>query len=341
MRKRLPRRPPGSRKHPTLIDVAELVGVSTSTVSRAISSPDRVSKETRERVQAAIAKVGFVPNVLAVSLASNRTRMIAFVVPAFSLMLFDESIRIITRDLSEAGYQVLIFYGRSTGSEMDKLILDVLSLRPDGLILMGSPLTDAVRARLGRARIPVVEAWGMPADPIDMVAGFSHKQLGRKIGEFLLERGYQRPLLVWSTGARAVTMQDALAYVYVHAGLPAPAVHTCKFPVDFNDGREALRTALASGAKPDVLVCLSDWAAHGGLIEAKRHGLRVPEDIAITGFGDLDFAEQLDPPLTTVRIDQEGLAHATADFLLQRLRGGAPANPVFNVEAKVIARASA
>jgi LacI family transcriptional regulator, gluconate utilization system Gnt-I transcriptional repressor len=306
-----------------------------------MSSPLRVSKRTRERIEAAVAKTGFVPNLLAGSLASNRNHIIAFVVPTISLMMFNESVQLIVSELSDAGYRALLMYGRRTRPEMDKVMLDVLSLRPDGVILMGADISDAARERLTRRRVPVVEVWDMPDDPIDMVAGFSHKQVGRTIGEYLLRQGYQRPLLVWATGARAVMMRDALSYVFVHGGRAAPVVRPCKFPPDFTDGREAMRAALAAETRPDVIVCLSDWAAHGALVEARHHNQRVPQDIAVMGFGDLDFASQLEPSLTTVRINQPQLASAATECLLQRLRGLSPANRVVNIEATLVERESA
>jgi LacI family gluconate utilization system Gnt-I transcriptional repressor len=341
MRKRPPRRPPAPRKHPTLNDVAELVGVSPSTVSRAMSSPRRVSKRTRERIEAAVKKIGFVPNLLASGVASNRSNIIAFVVPTISLMMFNESVQLIVSALSDAGYRALLMCGRRTRPEMDKVMNDVLSLRPDGVVLMGADLSETARESLTRRRLPVIEVWDMPDDPIDMVAGFSHKQVGRTIGEYLLRRGYQRPLLVWATGSRAVTMQESLSYVYVHAGLAPPAARACKFPPDFNDGREAMRAALAERTRPDVLVCISDWAAHGAIVEARHQNQRVPQDIAVMGFGDLDFASQLEPSLTTVRINQAQLAHAAAECLLERLRGGTPARSIVNIQGELVERASA
>jgi LacI family gluconate utilization system Gnt-I transcriptional repressor len=341
MRKHTPRGQQASRKHPTLDDVAAIVGVSPSTVSRAISSPERVSKRTRERIEAAVAKIGFVPNLLAGGLASNRNHIIAFVVPTISLMMFNESLQLIINQLSAAGFRALLMYGRRTRPEMDKVMLDVLSLRPDGLVLMGADISDTARERLTRRRLPVLEVWDMPDDPIDMVVGFSHKQVGRIIGEYLLRRGYRRPLLVWATGARALMMQEALSYVFVHAGLTPPVVRPCKFPPDFTDGREAMRAALESQTPPDVLVCLSDWAAHGALVEARHHNRRVPEDIAVMGFGDLDFASQLEPSLTTVRINQTQLANVAAECLLQRLRGEMPPQRVMNIEATLVERNSA
>jgi LacI family transcriptional regulator, gluconate utilization system Gnt-I transcriptional repressor len=342
MRKRTPRRTT-RKQHPTLEDVAEMVGVSPSTVSRAMSNPMRVSKKTRERIEAAVAKIGFVPNLLAGGLAANRNNIIVFVVPTLSLMMFNESVQLIVSELTAAGYRTLLMYGRRPRHEMDKVILDVVSLRPDGVILMGADLSDEARERLVRRRVPVVEVWDMPDDPIDMVAGFSHKQVGRNIGEYLLRRGYERPLLVWGTGARAMTMGNALSYVYVQSGREAPVMRPCKFPPDFTDGREAMRESLAmpAGKRPDVIACLSDWAAHGALIEARHLNKRVPQDIAVTGFGDLDFASQLEPPLTTVRINQPQLARAATECLLQTLNGSVPANRVVNVEATLVERASA
>jgi len=320
-----------------------MVGVSPSTVSRAMSNPDRVSKRTRERIEAAVAKIGFVPNLMAGGLAANRNHIIAFVVPTISLMMFNESVQLIVSELSQAGYRALLMYGRRTKPEMDKVMLDVLSLRPDGVVLMGADLSDTARQSLIRRRVPVVEVWDMPDDPVDMVVGFSHKQIGRTVGEYLLRRGYERPVLVWGTGSRAVTMQDALSYVFVHGGRAAPAVRTCKFPPDFTDGREAMRDALAVAAekRPDVIVCLSDWAAHGALVEARHHNQRVPQDIAVMGFGDLDFASQLEPSLTTVRINQPQLARAATECLLQSLRGSSPEHRVVNVEAVLVERESA
>jgi len=318
-----------------------MVGVSASTVSRAMSNPERVSQRTRESIEAAVAKIGFVPNLLAGGLAAKRNHIIAFVVPTISLMMFNESVQLIVGELSQAGYRALLMYGRRTPSEMDKVMLDVLSLRPDGVVLMGVVLSDTARQSLTRRRVPVVEVWDMPDDPVDMVVGFSHKQVGRTIGEYLLRRGYERPMLVWSTGSRAVTMQDAISYAYVHGGRAPPSVRTCKFPPDFTDGREAMRAALEAEKRPDVLVCLSDWAAHGALIEARHHDQRVPQDIAVMGFGDLDFASQLEPSLTTVRINQPQLARAATECLLQSIRGSTPENRVVNIEAVLVERESA
>lgn len=341
MRKSARSKRQSSRKHPTLDDVAELVGVSPSTVSRAMSSPERVSKRTRERIEAAVAEIGFVPNLLAGGLASNRSNIIAFVVPTISLMMFNESVGLIVNELTGAGFRTLLMYGRRTHAEMDKVLLDVLSLRPDGVVLMGAEFSEAARERLLRRRIPVMEVWDMPEDPLDMVVGFSHKQVGRTIGEYLIRRGYRRPALVWATGSRALMMQEALSYVFIHAGLAPPEVRACKFPPDFTDGREAMRAALGSPTPPDVLVCLSDWAAHGALVEARHHNRRVPEDIAVMGFGDVDFASQLEPSLTTVRINQAQLAHAVTECLLQRLRGSTPSTRVVNIDATLVERESA
>jgi LacI family gluconate utilization system Gnt-I transcriptional repressor len=341
MGKRTPKKTETSRKHPTLDDVAEIVGVSASTVSRAMSSPERVSKRTRERIEAAVAKIGFVPNLLAGGLASNRSNIVAFVVPTVTLRMFNESVQLIVNELSSAGYRALLLHGRGTHPEMDKVIVDVLSLRPDGVILLGADLSDTARERLIRRRLPVLEVWDMPDDPVDMVVGFSHKQVGRTIGEYLLRRGYKRPLLAWATGARAVMMQEALSYVFVHAGLPAPVIRPCKFPPDFTDGREAMQAALAAQVRPDVIVCLSDWAAHGALVEARRHNCRVPEDIAVMGFGDVDFASQLEPSLTTVNIPQAQLAREATECLLQRLRGSSPPNRVVSIHATLVERESA
>lgn len=333
-------RPPRGRP-PTVYDVAKVTGVSASTVSRALSRPDLVSERTRKRIDEAVTQLGFVPNRLAGVLASNRSHIVAFVAPPIPLTLFSESIQAMMAALSKAGFQVITIYGHAGPPDIDRAIVDVLSLQPDGVVVIGAPLSAASRERLAASRLPVLEAWDMPEEPIDMVAGFSHAQLGRDIGAFLLERGYRRPLLVWSSGSRALAMQKTLDYEYVRAGYDAPQARTGKFPPDFADGREAVRAMLRDQQRPDVIVCLSDWAAHGALVEATQQGLRVPQDVAIMGFGDLDFAAELTPSLTTVRIDQARLGLEASQYLIERLRGGGQAGRVLRVAADVIARDSA
>jgi LacI family transcriptional regulator, gluconate utilization system Gnt-I transcriptional repressor len=187
----------------TLADVARLAGVSPITVSRALNTPGQLTAETLARVQDAVARTGYVPNRVAGGLASNRSRLIAALVPTIASPVFLETVQALTEAADDAGYQVML--GQSGyGTEREEALLDALiGRRPDGIIVTGIMHSPQVRRRLGASGIPVVETWDLTPTPIDMVVGFSHEKVGHAVAEYLLTRGVRRPGIVSADDARA------------------------------------------------------------------------------------------------------------------------------------------
>lgn len=326
---------------PTLSDVAKLAGVSPATVSRVINSPDMVTDRTKIKVRQAVSDLGYVPNLLAGGLASNRSRIISFVVPGTYLLLFNETVQEIVLRMSEAGYQVLVAFGGSDDTAFNEVVLNALARRPDGMILIGSTPSKVTRERLLAARIPVVEAWDAPRRPLDMVVGYSLEDLSREISEFIIESSYERPFFCWGKGPRALALRHGITQALVEAGRPEPGYLQYGFPGLFSDGRDAVGRIADMPEKPDLLLCISDWLAHGALTEARYRGLSVPGDLAICGFGDQDFAAHVDPSLTTVRIDGRAIGRIAADLLLTKLGGREPAERSVDVGFELIRRQSA
>jgi len=305
----------------TLKDVAKLAGVSPITVSRVLNRPEMVTPGTRELVRQVIERTGYVPNLLAGGLASRKTRFVAAVVPAISNQVFSESIQSLTDRMWESGYQVLLGTTGYPTSREENLLAAILSRRPDGIFLTGISHSVESHRRLAAARIPVVEAWDLTPTPVDMLVGFSHEKVGQAVAEYLLGRGYRQFGVISADDARAEVRRIEYQSVLEKHGIADVSTVLVPAPSNFRLGREGLARLLERGPLPQAVFCSSDTLAHGILTEARSRGLSVPGDLAIVGFGDLDFAAHTFPPLSTVRIDRPAIGRIAAEALLARIEG--------------------
>jgi LacI family gluconate utilization system Gnt-I transcriptional repressor len=222
------------------------------------------------------------------------------------------------------------------------LVETILSRRPDGVILTGTLHTDSTRRRLQAARIPVVETWDMTPSPIDMMIGFSHEEVGHAIAQHLLARGYRRIAILAVEDPRAARRNQGLQAGLAKQGVEVAAVQIMPLPSTFQLGREGMTQLLERCPDVDVVVCSSDTLAHGVLTEAISRGVRVPEQLAVLGFGDLSFAAHTWPPLSTVRVDGANIGRLAAQAIVARVEGdgGAPGARLIDTGFELIQRGS-
>ena len=231
--------------------------------------------------------------------------------------------RHLSQALAKQRYQsMLIQSGGNETSETD-LIDTLIARRPDGLVLTTSLHNGANRQRLIDRGIPVVEAWELKADPIDAVVGFSHAAAGEAMARHMLERGYRRYGLVWSNDARAASRLRTCRDTLIAEGAVVSLTALVEVPVSVAYGRTGLTQILDQDPKVDAVICSIDLLAQGVLAEAQSRGLSVPSQLAVMGFGDLDFAAHIHPPLSTIRADGGLMGRLAAQFLLQRIEGHA------------------
>jgi LacI family gluconate utilization system Gnt-I transcriptional repressor len=309
----------------TLADVAKLAGVSPITVSRALNQPHLVRPNTVAKVQAAVAQTGYVKNMMAGALASNRSRLVSLVLPTISTPIFADMVQAASDHLTAAGYQVMLGLSSYEAWREEMLVETILSRRPDGVILTGTLHTDSTRRRLQAAQVPVVEAWDLTPSPIDMMVGFSHEEVGHAIAQHLLERGYKRIAILAVEDPRAARRNQGLQAGLAKHGVQVAAVQMKPLPSTFGLGRDGLAALLERCPEVDAVVCSSDTLAHGVLTEAIARGLSVPGQLAVVGFGDLNFAARTYPPLSTVRVDGANIGRVAAQAILDRLDGKAVA----------------
>jgi LacI family gluconate utilization system Gnt-I transcriptional repressor len=305
----------------TLHDVAKLAGVAPITASRALNSPAQVSEGVRKKVAEAIARTGYVPNILAGGLASARSRLVAAVVPTIAGPVFLETVQSLTAALAEKGYQLMLGQSGYVANREDALLGAIIGRRPDGIVLTGIMHSAEGRKRLLAAGIPGVETWDLTPTPIDMLVGFSHDDVGRTVAEFLHRRGRRRLAVVAGDDERAKRRVDAFESAAAGFGLPAVKSVVVPAPTTLRSGRSALAELVRSRPRIDAVFCSSDLLALGVMTEAQALGITVPGKLAIVGFGDLEFAADLHPALTTVRIDGMGIGRQAARFIVERAEG--------------------
>jgi LacI family transcriptional regulator, gluconate utilization system Gnt-I transcriptional repressor len=329
----------------TLHHVAQLAGVAPITASRAINTPAQVSAAVLQRVQHAVQQSGYVPNRLAGGLASARSRLVAAVVPTIAGPVFLETVQALTETLADHGYQLMLGQAGYGGAREDSLLGAIIARRPDGIVLTGTVHSALSRQRLLASGIPVVETWDLTptpgsAAPIDMLVGFSHVAVGRKVAQFLAGLGHQQLAVVTGNDERALRRTQAFSAAARRLKLPPVAVVTVPAPTTLKSGRAALAQLLRSHPAVQAVFCSSDLLALGVLTEAQVQRVKVPQRLAVVGFGDLDFAADLAPALTTVRINGAAIGRQAAQFIVARCAGEVVAQPVVDIGFSIVQRNS-
>ena len=320
----------------TLNDVAKAAGVSLITASRALSNPDRVSKETAKHVQAVAASAGYVPNLLAGGLRARRSHTVAALVPAISVSQFLPTVTTLTAELEQAGYQLILGQTGYDRARETALLNTMIGRRVDGIIVAGLLGPDAANKALRRSGIPVVETWDLTPHPFDMVVGFSHLKVGSAVAGFFLRKGWRKVGIATGDDQRAAVRRegflDVMGRCVPTAIVPAPS--------SVASGRRALAELLAQEPALEAVFCSADTLAEGVLTEARARGLRVPEDLAVCGFGGAEFCAHLLPSLTTVQVDGVEIGRVAIELLLSQINAEPLESRVRDIGFQIVERAS-
>jgi LacI family gluconate utilization system Gnt-I transcriptional repressor len=246
-----------------------------------------------------------------------------------------------TEELTQARYQVMLALSGYQEQFLPTVIDSVLARRPEGVILTGSVDDPMLRERLVSTGATIIETRHMPRQPLDYVVGFSHHAIGVAVAEAFYALGRRSPLIISPGSARALERLNAFTQAMAKLGVKRVSTMTFPIPSSFAQGRQALAEFLDSGGKPDCVMCGSDWQAHGVIVEAQKRGLRVPEDLAVIGFGNMDFADSTEPPLSSVHIDGRKIGVEAARILVDRASGLPHEPKVMDVGFSIVRRVSA
>ena len=330
----------------TLRDVAALAGVAPITASRALNTPNAVSEQILLRVRRAVEQTGYVPNMLAGGLASRKSRLVAAVIPTISGNVFLEMVQSLTASLAAYGYQLMLGQSGYEDSREDELLEAIIGRRPDGVVLTGIMRSAQGRQRLLTSGIPVVETWDLTPNPIDMLVGFSHEKVGEAVARYLHAKGKRRVATLCANDQRAQRRMKAFSDTALELDMVAPGETEVpgwllSAPTNVGMGRAGLRELLARHPDIDALFCSSDMVALGVLTEAQAMGIDVPGRLAVVGLGDLSFSRDLNPALTTVRIDGARIGATAARFIVERSEEREVRDGIVDIGFSIIERDSA
>jgi LacI family transcriptional regulator len=313
-------------KQPTVYDVASRAGVSIATVSRVFQQPELVRAGTRERVLAAAHALSYVPSAAARGLASRSTGVLGLCFPDYDepdssgvVLYTDEVIRGMERRARDHEFALLI--AACHGAAADR-VLQATAGRSDALAVLAGTAPTARLEALGRGRPIVMIAGPRQLDHLDHVAVDNHAGLRELTGHLIEAHGYGALEFV---GGPASSPDSAERFAGFRAALraagrPAPGAPHCTTDFTEPGGYAAVRRRLAAGPPPQVLVCANDQTALGAVRAARDAGLRVPADLKVTGFDDIQIAAAAQPPLTTVAQPMRELGAMAVDLLVTRLR---------------------
>ncbi len=327
-------------------DVGVVAGVSAQTVSRALSSPEQVSKETLERVLEAVKSTGYLPNLAASHLASNRSRTIAAILPVISTSVFSDTLRAASTKLDPAGFQLIVGYTDYSENREEELIRGFIQRRPDAFLIVGTLHTPETLRLLRAYGAPVVETWDWNDEPIDTLVGFSNRRAAHDLVGYLVDKGHRRIVfagVITPGDSRAVERLEGFtdAVRELLADEPVRTVDLPGHPIEMDTGTELLDLALHRYPEATAIMFTTDVFAAAAVLAAHRRGVDVPGSLAITGFGDFEMSRHLNPSLTTVNIDNEAIGACAGELLLNRLAGNPIAERTVDVGYKIVARQSA
>jgi DNA-binding LacI/PurR family transcriptional regulator len=298
------------KKNTTIYDVAEYSGTSISTVSRVLNSPDKVRVETRHRVFAAIDALGFVPKAEARARALRQNRRIGVITPFFTAPSFVQRLRGIAGELSNKNNELVIYTVDSVDRLQSYLTSLPLTGNLDGLVIMSLPVDDTYVDYLLKHDIPTVliefPNKRLNSVEIDDVAG------GRMVAEYLVAKGHRRIAFLGDTdlpeyaihpvSLRLVGFRESLQ----EAGIVLEDEFVRLAPYTKDQTRQAAIELLNTSNPPTAVFAATDFQALSMIQVAHQFGVKIPENLAVIGFDDLDMAEFAD--LTTVRqhLDESG-----------------------------------
>jgi LacI family gluconate utilization system Gnt-I transcriptional repressor len=317
-------------KRVTLHDVASALGVSSITVSRALREPDKVSEPLRQRILHQVENMGYVPDLAARALASQRSGVISVLAPALTSHAHLSVMRGIEERVRTSDLRIQYANSRHDPEEEGRQIRLFLSQHPAGILLSGLQHRDGILDLLSTAPCPVVQIVDLHLTKSAMTVGINHCDASALAVRHLLACGYRRIGLIGGTrDVRSERRQEGYWLAMQEAGLADPALVVSEdAPTSVQLGCMLLQRLRMQAPDLDCVFCQNDDLALGVLFEAQRLGLAVPE-FGICGYNDLGFAAYSQPTLTTVKVPRFEMGYRAIDLLIRAVNGEAlPAAPI-------------
>ena len=310
-----------SKRPLTLRDVSEASGVSEMTVSRVLRKSGDVSEATRARVLAAAKALGYVPNQIAGSLASQRVNLVAVIIPSLSNMVFPEVLNGINQVLEDTPLQPVVGVTDYLPEKEERVLYEMLSWRPSGVIIAGLEHSDATRAMLTNAGIPVVEIMDVDGTPVDAMVGISHRRAGNEMAKAILKEGYEHIGFLGTKmplDHRARKRFEGFTEGLAKAGIEIEDRAFYSGGSALAKGREMTQQMLERSPELDFLYFSNDMIGAGGLLYLLEQGVDIPGQIGLAGFNGVELLQGLPRQLATMDACRIEIGRAAAEIVRNR-----------------------
>lgn len=333
-----------SKKTPTIQDVARHARVSAATVSRVLSTPERVSEKTRARVTAAVRETGYTINQAARSLRMRAARTILAALPNIGNPFYSTILDSIIREASSRGYSVLVV--SQLGSDPTRWLSDyLLSNRADGLLVFDGSLDTQSLHEIGEEGVPLplVAAYDELPDPQVNSVITDNKQAAMRAVQHLIELGHRRIGHVTGRSRNPLPNERLVGYREAMAAAGLAIRPEWVVPGDYTmaAGAAAAGTFAAMTERPSAVFCVNDETAIGFISALRDRGIECPRDVSVIGFDDIEVSPYFIPPLTTMRQPREHIGRIATGAVIDIIEGEAPEGALHVVlRSELVVRAS-
>lgn len=306
----------------TLRDVSEASGVSEMTVSRVLRNRGDVSAATRQKVLKAAKELGYVPNKIAGALASQRVNLVAVIIPSLSNMVFPEVLSGISEVLEDTELQPVVGVTDYLPEKEEKVLYEMLSWRPSGVIIAGLEHTDAAKAMMRAAGIPVVEIMDVDGKPVDAAVGISHRRAGREMAKAILKAGYQNIGFLGTKmplDHRARKRFEGFTEALAKGGIEVVDQEFYSGGSALAKGREMTETILERSPDIDFLYYSNDMIGAGGLLYLLEKGIDIPGEIGLAGFNGVELLQGLPRQLASMDACRRESGRKAAEIIAARV----------------------
>jgi LacI family transcriptional regulator len=325
----------------SLEEVAKRSGVSTATVSRVLNGIDVVKSSTRARVMKVVTELKYHPNLHARSLAGGRSRTIGVIVSNLDNPFFLDVYRAVESDCHSYGYEVLVANTAYSSEQLAASIRLMIGRRVAGIAAIVSEMDDAIVQELTESRLPIVfYDVGTPGENITRIR-VNYRKGVERIVEYLVALGHRQigfighHTVLGPLDERRRALFDTISVV-----CPEATVRIAADSDSLDGGRQAVREILSNGPMPTAIICVNDLMAVGALKELRERGIRVPEDVSVTGFDNIKLSEFCYPALTTVHIPRDRIGHTLFTSLAPDTNGANTPGRDFVIDPEFVVRDS-
>ena len=327
----------------TIKDVARLAGVSTTTVSHVINKTRFVAESTQQKVMEAVKELNYAPSAVARSLKCNTTRTIGMLVTQSTNPFFAEVVDGVESYCYRQGYTLILCNTGGIYEKQRDYIRMLAEKRVDGILVMCSDLTQELQEMLdSHADIPkVIMDWGPESSASDKIIDNSEEG-GYLATKFLIDNGHRDIFCLSGQREKAICKERVLGYrrALENAGIPFDKNKILEGNFECDTAVEAADKILAMEKKPTAVFCFSDTMALGLMSRLQQKGIRIPEDMSVIGYDNIDLAGYFSPPLTTIHQPKRRVGKTAFEILLERIKNKEHERQVFEMQPELITRDS-